>query len=98
MRRVVRQGRLLQFGPDRIGNAAQVCKYLVVPEPHDTISARLKIARPACVMRDGRIVRVLRTVQLNDEARFTAKEIQYVGPFRNLTPEFPSIELAVSQP
>jgi hypothetical protein len=66
-----------------------VSHHVVVPESHDAISPRLEEARPRFVMRGT--PRMLTTIDLDDQRRRDAQEIDNVWPGGNLATEFRSL-------
>ena len=69
----------IQDAPNTVG----VAKYIVVPEPNDSITLALDDLRPFCINVDG----MLPTVDLDHELRAMARKVRDEMPDRNLAPE-----------
>ena len=96
MRRV-RQRRFLQFRPYRLHDAIEILKYLIIPESNDAVTALLEKSRPSRIKRHFCIFSMLSAIELNDQSRLGAAEIDDIGAFGNLPLEFPSVYLAIAQ-
>jgi hypothetical protein len=71
-------------------NSLDIFKDLVIPEPDHAIACRFK---PPCPKRiGGGEVRVLPSVDFNDEARLFTEKIDHIALNRNLPSKFESCE------
>jgi hypothetical protein len=74
-------------------NAFDIAKHVTVPEANHAKSFGFEKRRPLCIVRT---LRMLSTVQLNDQMALTTHEIANERPYRHLTREFKALELATA--
>ena len=89
------RGSLSERARNRFKNARHVAKYVVVPKSQDTVVA---ISEPFIANGIARIFRMLPAVDLDNQAAFTADEIDDVGTNRLLTNKFMTVKTARPQP
>jgi hypothetical protein len=81
---------------NRLQYAFGIFEHVIVPESNDTIAARFEPAGSLVIPLLVR--RVLATIDLDDELRGGAEEIDNVGADRLLSSKTKAIELSASQP
>ena len=89
------RGSLRERGGDGFENSRHVAQHIVVPETQDT---EIVIDEPFVVNRIARVVGVLTSVYLDNEAAFTAGEVDCVGTSRILSDEFVTVHPGRPQP
>ena len=85
------RGRLLERNRNCFQNARHIAEHVVVPEPQNSVVA---IDKPFVANHVARVVRVLTSVHLNNEAAFTTDQINRVRTDRLLPDELVSVEPA----
>jgi hypothetical protein len=66
------RGRLRKGSGDRFENTCHVTQHIVIPKSQDAI---VVIDKPFVANRVALVVRVLATINFNDETKFTANEV-----------------------
>ena len=87
------QCRVAHIGDDGVADGIQFAKDIVIPEPQHAKTPCLQISPPSLVISG---VRVLATVNLDNQLGLQADEIRDVGADRNLPPELDPIEAAAA--
>ena len=85
---------LLERTPDDIQHGIRPKQYIVIPEPQDAISSSLKPARTLQIVLD--LLKVLPTVQLNDQSTLETTEINN-KTFNTMLPTKPITKLATTK-
>ena len=85
------RGRLLERSRNCFQNARHIAEHVVVPEPQNSVVA---IDKPFVANHVARVVRVLTSVHLNNEAAFTTDQINRVRTDRLLPDELVPVEPA----
>ena len=85
------RGRLRKGSDDRFENVRHVAQHIVVPKPQDAI---VVVDKPFVANRVAPVVRVLTSVNFDDEAVFTANQVDRIGTDRLLPNELEAIEPA----
>jgi hypothetical protein len=83
----IRIKRSVQRNVDRLQNAFDVFRHIIVPEADDTVTLPLQPPRSVFVSRYSRVHPVLRTVDLNDEVRSHTREVCDIWTDRDLATE-----------
>jgi hypothetical protein len=83
------RGRLCKGGGDRFENTRHIAQHIVIPKSQDAI---VVIDKPFVVNRVAPVVRVLATINFNNETKFTANEVDRIGTDRLLPNELEAIE------
>jgi hypothetical protein len=83
------RGRLRKCGHDRFKDAHHVAQHIVVPKSQDAI---VVIDKPFVANRIAPVIRVLTTINFNDETEFTANQIHRIRTDRLLPNELVAIE------
>jgi hypothetical protein len=83
------RGRLRKCGHDRFKDARHVAQHVVVPKSQDAV---VVIDKPFVANRIAPIIRVLTTINFNDETEFTANQIHRIRTDRLLPNELVAIE------
>jgi hypothetical protein len=83
------RGRLSKGSGDRFKDARHVAQHVVVPKSQDAIVA---VDKPFVANRVARVIRVLTTINFNDETEFTANQVDRIGTDRLLPNEFETLE------
>src|SRR6202035_5446085 len=89
------RGSLRKRGRDCFKNARHVAQHFVVPKSQDAV---VVIGKPFVSNYISRIIRMLPSVDFNNEATVTANKIDDVGTNRFLPDELVSIQPARPQP
>jgi hypothetical protein len=82
---------------DRIHDSFGVGHHIIVPEPYHAVAFRIQPARSSFVAATVIFVSMLRTIDLNDEARFQAREVRHIRSDRDLSSEVTSRYLKSSK-
>jgi hypothetical protein len=83
------RGRLRKGSGDRFEDTGHVTQHIVVPKSHDAI---VVIDKPFVSNRIAPAVRVLATINFNDETKLAANEVDRIGTDRLLPNELEAIE------
>jgi hypothetical protein len=89
------RGALRKGGGNRFKHARHIAEHLVVPKPQHPI---VVIGKPFVANNVARVIRVLSSIDFNDEASFAANKIDRIRTDRLLPNEFVSIQIARPQP
>jgi hypothetical protein len=82
---------------DRFHDSFRVAHHIIVPEPYHAVTFRIQPARSSFVAATVIFVSMLRTIDLNDEARFQAREVRNIRSDRDLSSEVTSLYLKPSK-
>jgi hypothetical protein len=88
------RGSVRKDGGNRLKNAGQIARNVVIPEPQDTVIA---IRKPPVTNEVALAIGMLPAVHLDDETTFTAYEIYSVRTDRLLPDEFVTAQPARSK-
>ena len=83
-----------EYAADLQSHTFSILRHLAVPKPDYSEAARLKLPGSRVVVALSRIC-VLFSVEFDDQPRSDAAEIGNEGVDRNLSAEFPSVELSI---
>ena len=86
--------RLFEFEEDHLEHAIRVREHIGIPETDDAVAAQFEKARTAFICR---IVRMLTTIEFDDQLSFDADEIGDIKSDRKLPPELETTKGAIAQ-
>jgi hypothetical protein len=85
----------VQRGPDAFHDPFGLAQHCIVPETQHPQAAPFQIPGPFCIVFAA--FGMLAAVELDDEARLVAVDIDDIGRDRMLSAEFPAAETAIAQ-
>src|SRR5262249_2034105 len=88
------RGNLREGGPNRLKNTYHIAQHIIVPESQDSIVA---LGEPIVANGVSRIVRMLSSINLNNESTFAAYEVDSVRSDRLLSDKLVALEPARAQ-
>ena len=92
-----RRRQPLQLRPDRVDNAAQVAKHFRTGNTQHAIALGIEPAIALGIVRHLRILRVMSTVDLDDQSLLQTHEIRDIPAYRMLATEAQTIHLPGAQ-